>query len=162
MLASSMSLGVIKLRELLRMAGAEIAVAMVCLGIPTLRPLYLRARGMSTGYADTQPTLLSGQELPQFTMHGQKRPTDSSPPISHTERDVKPHIPNLVPDSGSLYTMIESRFSQEAVVNPIRPSSAHTRGRSDPDIVDDILGYYDDRICQSGSRNIMLLMLTQE
>lgn len=107
---------------------------------------------MSIGYADTHPTLVSDQELPRFTMRDQKRLTDPSPPVSRTECNARPHTPNFVPNSGSSHTMIESRVSQEALVKPTRPPSAHTRGRSDPDIVDDILGYYDDSRSQRRSR----------
>jgi hypothetical protein len=44
-------------------AGAEIAVAMICVGVPTLRPLYLKARGITTSHDRS-----NASELPRFTM----------------------------------------------------------------------------------------------
>ncbi|KAK0740028.1 hypothetical protein B0T18DRAFT_201416 [Schizothecium vesticola] len=49
-------------------AAAEISVAMVCLGIPTLRPLYLKQRGMSIGYTGREHTRDDDPEMPAFTM----------------------------------------------------------------------------------------------
>lgn len=49
-------------------AAAEISVAMVCLGIPTLRPLYLKQRGMSIGYTGREHTRDEDPEMPAFTM----------------------------------------------------------------------------------------------
>ncbi|KAH8592127.1 hypothetical protein B0O99DRAFT_462623, partial [Bisporella sp. PMI_857] len=46
-------------------AGAEIAVAIVCVGIPTLRPLYLRTRGLPTSSFSNRR---NSNSLPQFTM----------------------------------------------------------------------------------------------
>src|SRR3569833_899053 len=51
-------------------AGAEIAVAMICLGIPTLRPLYLKRRGIPVEYGHQEERHAS--ELPQFTKNKQK------------------------------------------------------------------------------------------
>ncbi|KAK3680859.1 hypothetical protein B0T22DRAFT_313874 [Podospora appendiculata] len=72
-------------------AGAEIAVAMICLGIPTLRPLYLRNRIGSTGYGDrgAHTAHASDPELPQFTMCDQK-PLDPRP---QQIRDPSPRPP---------------------------------------------------------------------
>src|SRR6478609_6991323 len=49
-------------------AAAEISMAMVCLGIPTLRPLYLKQRGMSIGYTGREHTRDDDPEMPAFTM----------------------------------------------------------------------------------------------
>ncbi|KAK1834617.1 hypothetical protein QBC39DRAFT_389323 [Podospora conica] len=55
-------------------AAAEISVAMVCLGIPTLRPLYLKQRGMSIGYTGREHTRDDDPEMPAFTMCEQPPP----------------------------------------------------------------------------------------
>lgn len=50
-------------------AAAEIAVALVCIGIPTLRPLYLKTRGINT--IDSQARSNNNTNnaiLPQFVM----------------------------------------------------------------------------------------------
>ncbi|OTA99757.1 hypothetical protein M426DRAFT_324885 [Hypoxylon sp. CI-4A] len=47
-------------------AGAEIATAMVCIGIPTLRPLYLKMRGLATTYS-RRGRNNSANILPRFT-----------------------------------------------------------------------------------------------
>ncbi|KAI0145482.1 hypothetical protein GGR57DRAFT_299565 [Xylariaceae sp. FL1272] len=60
-------------------AGAEIAVAMVCIGIPTLRPLYIHLRGS----ADSRNLGGDDTELPQYTS-ASKRHSDIS--------DLKDHI----------------------------------------------------------------------
>lgn len=46
-------------------AGAEIAVALVCTGIPTLRPLYIKARGLTSTHGSHNPRK-SGSHLPQY------------------------------------------------------------------------------------------------
>ena len=57
-------------------AGAEIAVAMICVGVPTLRPLYLKSRGLPNTHS--QQSRSHNNELPQFTMMKEK-PSISSP-----------------------------------------------------------------------------------
>ena len=59
-------------------AGAEIAVAMICVGIPTLRPLYLKSRGLPTTHSQQSRSHSRSNELPQFTMIKEK-PIISSP-----------------------------------------------------------------------------------
>ncbi|KAK0634269.1 hypothetical protein B0T17DRAFT_512881 [Bombardia bombarda] len=155
-------------------AGAEIAVAMVCLGIPTLRPLYLRRRGTSIGYADRVHTRLDAcndddQQLPQFS---EKKPIDLPQNIQQTPPNFSPQVYNLNPidhkihelrdptpqetpnylrDSASSHTMVESSPSPEfhPTTTMCRPPSAHVkRGRSDS--VDAILGLYDERSHSKG------------
>ncbi|KAK3343475.1 hypothetical protein B0T25DRAFT_300146 [Lasiosphaeria hispida] len=141
-------------------AGAEIAVAMVCLGIPTLRPLYLKQRGLSQAYGERGNTHASNSELPQFTMCDQKPldPTPKPAPIVQQEpapiitqqekaRDPSPP-PSFLRDSSSSHTMVESPEPY-----PARPESVYTRGRSDSDSVDDILGLYDSERSRSRGRN---------
>ncbi|KAK3315652.1 hypothetical protein B0H66DRAFT_347873 [Apodospora peruviana] len=146
-------------------AGAEIAVAMVCLGIPTLRPLYLRNRGISVAYTEgalTNHDIGSDPELPRFTMLDQKAPPSPQTPQQpqHISRPPSPQPtgekgklgPHHIRDSSSSHTMVESAPSPEpkfplyttagTIIRP--PSSAHTK-RSRSDSVDDILGLYDER-----------------
>jgi hypothetical protein len=115
-------------------AGAEIAVAMVCLGIPTLRPLYLRKRGMSIGYAGRNHSR-ADEVLPEFTM------IDNKPPIF----DPSGH------DSSSCHTDVEAcgaasgsgRVSGSGDA-PTRPPSVHLRAEpSRYDSVDEIFSLYD-------------------
>ncbi|KAK3386813.1 hypothetical protein B0H63DRAFT_520889 [Podospora didyma] len=148
-------------------AGAEIAVGMVCLGIPTLRPLYLKYRGESIGYGDRYHTHAEDPELPNFTMCDQK-PLDPAPkyeqsqPLEEREerRQQTPNPsfsppPNYMRDSGSSHTMVGS----EAAPSPepqhflTKPASVHKRGHSDRDSVDDILGLYDVERSRSRGRS---------
>lgn len=158
-------------------AGAEIAVAMVCLGIPTLRPLYLKQRGMSIGYSDRAHTHNSDPELPLFTMCEQKPPAPVPPRTSEkveaesaevaegigektghmeleesaTQADARTSSPgptSFLRDSSSSHTMVESSPSPEPHVQ--RPESARTRDRSDS--VDDILGLYNSDRSRSRGR----------
>lgn len=128
---------------------------MVCLGIPTLRPLYLRTRGLSIGYADTHTTHAIDPELPEFVMLDRKSHESSSPPTApQAGHDTRPRTPSfLLRDSGSSHTVVESVPRPQPRVQLERPASAHTRGRSEPDSVDDILGLYDERRSPSRGRN---------
>jgi len=54
-------------------AGAEIAVAMICVGIPTLRPLYLKTRGITSTHDRSNTS-----ELPRFTMLKDNQPSVNS------------------------------------------------------------------------------------
>ncbi|CAJ2504665.1 Uu.00g120590.m01.CDS01 [Anthostomella pinea] len=96
-------------------AGAEIAVAMVCIGVPTLRPLYLKARGLSSTLGSIRQS--NASELPQFTMCDGKEVL--CPPPAR--------------DSGFSQFRPNSRIA--------KPPPAYTRARSDS--VDDIISEYD-------------------
>ncbi|KAI2777749.1 hypothetical protein F4815DRAFT_479838 [Daldinia loculata] len=52
-------------------AGAEIAVAMVCIGVPTLRPLYLKTRGFTSAYSNHYRSR-NTSELPRYTTYKRK------------------------------------------------------------------------------------------
>lgn len=149
---------------------------MVCLGIPTLRPLYLKQRGMSIGYSDRAHTHNSDPELPLFTMCENKPPTQppqiSEKPmvedtrvieattnkmgkIEEEQHEIQPDEPGSDPqpttflrDSSSSHTMVESSPSPEPQIQ--RPERARTRERSDS--VDDILGLYDSDRSRSRGR----------
>jgi len=72
-------------------AGAEIAVAMICVGVPTLRPLYLRARGKGgSGYGSHGRS--NHSDLPQFTMLKDKpvmSPSTPEPTFESLEAALK-------------------------------------------------------------------------
>ncbi|KAF3064266.1 hypothetical protein GL218_00964 [Daldinia childiae] len=90
-------------------AGAEIAVAMVCIGVPTLRPLYLKTRGFTSSYSN----------------HCQSRNTNELPRYTTCKR--KPLNKSCqVRDSG---------YSQASDLS--RPPAAYTKVRSDS--MDDML-----------------------
>ncbi|KAB5549610.1 hypothetical protein GE09DRAFT_1174508 [Coniochaeta sp. 2T2.1] len=115
-------------------AGAEIAVAMVCLGIPTLRPLYLKKRGMSIGYGNyaNRHHSRAEEQIPEFTM------IDTKPPVFDSRSGR---------ESSSTHTDVEACGSASAmsVDIPMRPPSAHLRagGPSRYDSVDEIFSLYD-------------------
>jgi hypothetical protein len=112
-------------------AGAEIAVAMICLGVPTLRPLYLKQRGqLSIGYGSHARHTHEEEEdeLPQFTMLDQK------PPI---EFDFGP-----VPSGRDSASTHDGKV--EAKSNLTRPPTAHIKGPgAGYDSVDEIFSLYD-------------------
>src|SRR3569833_2449708 len=104
-------------------AGAEIAVAMICLGIPTLRPLYLKRRGIPVEYGHQVERHAS--ELPQFTMC---EPGPMLGPPAKCESIASSYITS---DDG-----------------PAKPESAHSKHvRGHNDSVDEILGLYDNNGC---------------
>lgn len=123
-------------------AGAEIAVSMVCLGIPTLRPLYMKARGMTIGYGSRNPT------LPSFQMCERKPPDGTG--LDTLQSDLKPRGDMGHESHGDIIIAMEpgERSSRGEVT---RPASAHmvmgsaTRGghsASQNDSVEEILGLY--------------------
>ncbi|KAI8628380.1 hypothetical protein F5Y19DRAFT_437393 [Xylariaceae sp. FL1651] len=70
-------------------AGAEIAVALVCTGIPTLRPLYIKFRGLANTYENHSWKRNSGH-LPRFAMCERKGISPSPTRdlvVSHLKRD---------------------------------------------------------------------------
>lgn len=121
-------------------AGAEIAVAMVCLGVPTLRPLYLKQRGLSIGYADRDHSR-PDEALPRFTMIDQK-PTAFEPSGR---------------DSSSSHTKVEASGSTVA-----RPPSAHLREPTCYDSVDEIFSLYDQNQNQHQSQNSGIIWVKSE
>ncbi|KAF3026567.1 hypothetical protein E8E14_014090 [Neopestalotiopsis sp. 37M] len=89
-------------------AGAEIAVSMICIGIPTLRPLYLKARDITSAYGRHGHSRTS--ELPRFAIYEPKTPqlprsprTTLSP--SHSRSD------SVMSKPASTYTKASSRNS---------------------------------------------------
>lgn len=137
-------------------AGAEIAVAMVCLGIPTLRPLYLRRRGMTEDHEELPPNR-NNLEMPEFTIveqHKQEQQQSQSGghkmPInwggSKAECCPSPPPPAYVRDSASSHTVVDVESLPdvfETFQTPLSPASMQkkSRGRRN-DSVDDILGLY--------------------
>ncbi|KAM7205949.1 hypothetical protein V8F33_000779 [Rhypophila sp. PSN 637] len=108
-------------------AGAEIAVAMVCLAIPTLRPLYLRNHGTTTidytarahAYGDG-----SDPELPRFTMLSDHKST-LTPQTPFSEQG--PFAQDLTPDNRSEAPSDSKTFNPRARSAVIRDSSSsHT------------------------------------
>lgn len=91
-------------------AGAEIAVAMICIGVPTLRPLYLRTRGFASSLGYGRSVRSHNSQLPQFDMVEPKSVGGST-----------------VRDSGQAFM---SPPSSRAGLNPAPPPRAHTRTSS--------------------------------
>lgn len=128
---------------------------MVCLGIPTLRPLYLRRRGMAEDH-DELPPNRNNLEMPEFTIveqHKQeqqeKQSGDHKTPTtgagSKAERSPSPPPPAYVRDSASSHTVVdmESLRDVETFQTPLSPASMQTKSRRRRnDSVDDILGFY--------------------
>jgi len=108
-------------------AGAEIAVGMATVGIPTLRPLYLKTRGIPSTHERSQNN--AREELPRFTMlkntvtttiHGPSTPTKwKAAPEKPAGIYVRPHISApLRPSSPAAW----ERSSLEKPVNAyVRP-----------------------------------------
>ncbi|KAL7622651.1 hypothetical protein AAE478_008164 [Parahypoxylon ruwenzoriense] len=101
-------------------AGAEIAVAMVCIGIPTLRPLYLRTRGSTSVFAN-QGRSNNTSELPRFVMCDRKSLSFLPPPVRG---------PGF-----SHHSRTDSNIS--------RPPAAYTKAGSDS--VDEIISEYQNQ-----------------
>ncbi|KAI0601176.1 hypothetical protein F4775DRAFT_543060 [Biscogniauxia sp. FL1348] len=102
-------------------AGAEIAVAMVCIGVPTLRPLYLKARGVASAYGHHARSEASDAP-PQFTMCDRKAPIGPGPPAQV--------------DSGFSHSRTDSNVTKP-------PDTYYARGVRDS--VDDIISEYHSR-----------------
>lgn len=103
-------------------AGAEIAVAMVCIGVPTLRPLYLKTKGLasaahnSTRSRNNNNNNKNNKELPRYVMYDRKAITP----------------PPVVRDSGFSHTRTSSNIS--------KPPTVYARSRNDS--VEDIISGY--------------------
>ncbi|KAI1446006.1 hypothetical protein F5Y02DRAFT_87288 [Annulohypoxylon stygium] len=73
-------------------AGAEIAVAMICLGIPTLRPLYLKTKGFASAYSNNCQNSRA-DEIPRFSTYESRasnpRPSAHESDFSYTREDSK-------------------------------------------------------------------------
>ncbi|KAI1388107.1 uncharacterized protein F4822DRAFT_408610 [Hypoxylon trugodes] len=95
-------------------AGAEIAVAMVCVGIPTLRPLYLKTREFANAYSNQ--TRSNASHLPRYT--------------TYKRQSARP--PRPLRDSGFSHARTDSNIS--------RPPVAHPKARDDS--LDEILSEY--------------------
>lgn len=97
-------------------AGAEIAVAMICVGIPTLRPLYLRTRGKTGAYASHAGS--NSSELPQFTMFRNKPaegPAMHDSPISPSKMEAgltKPANVYIRVQRGSSEALVASKHQE--------------------------------------------------
>ncbi|ERT02453.1 uncharacterized protein SPSK_05290 [Sporothrix schenckii 1099-18] len=130
-------------------AGAEIAVSMVCLAIPTLRPLYLRHRGLAV--TSTHPRHPADDVLPQFTMcgptpgAGAMAPTQGPPKFADVDLESGPSSIDSTPRStpGSTPDSVQDeKFDSvpEVETLPSRlPKAYLSRGQ---DSVDEILGLY--------------------
>lgn len=92
-------------------AGAEIAVAMICIGVPTLRPLYLRTRGIVSSLGYGRSVRSHNSQLPQFDMVGPKSVGGST-----------------VRDSGQAF--VSPPDSRAGLRSPAPPARAHTRDSS--------------------------------
>lgn len=117
---------------------------MVCLGVPTLRPLYLRHRSLSIGYGDREHNSHADEQLPRFTM------VDQKPPPAYVEPEAA-----RAASASSSHTKVEAGDSSSL---PARPPSAHLKGSHLPgeagyDSVDEIFSLYDPESQRSQSQN---------
>ncbi|KAI0879980.1 uncharacterized protein GGS22DRAFT_176138 [Annulohypoxylon maeteangense] len=104
-------------------AGAEIAVAMVCLGIPTLRPLYLKTRGFAGAYSSHGQNS-HANELPRFVMY--ERKTSYLPPPAHDSK-------------------FSFSFSQRRTEDNVTKPAPVRQMKSRNDSLEDIISNYQDR-----------------
>lgn len=120
-------------------AGAEIAVAMICLGVPTLRPLYLKQRGqLSIGYNSHARRSREDEEdeLPRFTM------VDQKPPIAFDFEPAPSEPDSLSTHDGKV----------ERTHNLSRPPMAHVKGPGAAyDSVDEIFSLYNQNAERAGT-----------
>lgn len=155
---------------------------MVCLGIPTLRPLYLRKRGLDVEYGDKGQTHATDPELPLFTMCEQ--PTPEVTPVREKPSTSSSQLPlqgpgghgGLETQGTTLHTIEEDRQQEEAyeptsfLRDSSSTSSSHTmveptpspepyiqrpesvRSRDRSNSIDDILGLYDSDRSRSRGR----------
>lgn len=115
-------------------AGAEIAVAMFCVGIPTLRPLYMKKRhGLTTEYGNHgQASAASDDRLPRFTMMDQKNAV-ASPATRDADMSQSASSPNLAndPEARAAAAMLDARVLAAAAAAMSKPvdleSSASAR-----------------------------------
>lgn len=129
---------------------------MVCLGIPTLRPLYLRRRGMTEDHEDHPPNQIN-LEMPDFTIveqhkqeqqqkqFGDHKLSTTSGSHSKADRSPSPPPPAYIRDSASSHTVvdIDSLRDVETFQTPLSPASMQKKSRRRRnDSVDDILGLY--------------------
>lgn len=142
-------------------AGAEIAVSMVCLAIPTLRPLYLRHRGLAV--SSTHQHHPADDILPEFTMCA---PEQIALPPSKPSMDLESALSTSGSSSGSApdskpgsspgsssdsspESVQDEKFDSnpEIEILPSRlPKAYMSRGQ---DSVDEILGLYGPSYGQS-------------
>ncbi|EPE02434.1 hypothetical protein F503_00702 [Ophiostoma piceae UAMH 11346] len=139
-------------------AGAEIAVAIVCLGIPTLRPLYLKKRGRPVD--STHPAHAADDVLPQFTMVAVDQPSEEAqqPDVADVERGPRGHSRGSIPESTGSRSCVSTPYSSPDSVQtekfdamnigitsilPARPPRSYGSSRTQ-DSVDEILGLYDE------------------
>ncbi|KAI1204202.1 uncharacterized protein F4807DRAFT_448568 [Annulohypoxylon truncatum] len=102
-------------------AGAEIAVAMICLGIPTLRPLYLKTRGFASAYSNHGQSS-HANEIPRFVMY--ERKASNPAPSAH--------------DSGISYARTDNNIKT--------PPPTHQTQTSNDSVEDIISGYQDQHV----------------
>ncbi|KAI0174502.1 hypothetical protein BJ166DRAFT_493020 [Pestalotiopsis sp. NC0098] len=88
-------------------AGGEIAVSMICIGIPTLRPLYLKARGITSSYGRNGQSQTS--EMPSFKMCEPKLGHSPGPRIASAASHARTDSTLTAP--ASTYTKASSRNS---------------------------------------------------
>ncbi|KAK0718987.1 hypothetical protein B0T21DRAFT_404330 [Apiosordaria backusii] len=120
-------------------AGAEITVALICLGIPALRPFYLKQRGISTiGYGNHHHSQYSDPELPRFTMVDRKTKPEPSPDLSHITLDTpeprNPHLSHITLEPPASPQRLEFHHQQQTTSNPTPhntvPAQGHLRDSS--------------------------------
>ncbi|KAL8382180.1 hypothetical protein RB595_006118 [Gaeumannomyces hyphopodioides] len=104
-------------------AGAEIAVAMFCVGIPTLRPLYMKKRhGLTTEYGNRgHPSAVSDDRLPRFTMVDQKKVVASPATIDAdmSQSASSPHL-DISPEARAA-AMLDARVLAAAAAAMEKP-----------------------------------------
>ncbi|KAK8062881.1 hypothetical protein PG997_014978 [Apiospora hydei] len=121
-------------------AGAEIAVAMICIGIPTLRPLYLKTQqNLASAYARSQRRGRHGrrpsrhsQQLPPFTM--------VEGPLAEGEATTSRRCCSTTTPSSRRRCATAAKACSSTPPPPPRRGPARTRRRCGPTPADDAVG----------------------
>ena len=121
---------------------------MICLGLPTLRPLYLKGTGRSGYYSQRQTPREGDSELPQYASKPMK-PTPPLPPVNNQplKKEERPKTPNFFRGStmSDMTSEMEPARGAQHTRRVSKPAVVHTRWHSDSDSAEGILGGSSDR-----------------
>jgi hypothetical protein len=112
---------------------------MICLGLPTLRPLYVKGTG-TTLYERGH----TGQQDPELAQFASK-PASPTPPLPPPDQKERPRTPNFFRNSGATDVMLEMEMAPNTPQTRLsKVAAARIRGQS-ADSSDAILGLSAER-----------------
>lgn len=108
---------------------------MICLGLPTLRPLYVKSTG-TTLYERGHTGQQGDPELAQFA----SKPASPTPPLPPPDQKERPRTPNFFRNSGATDVMLEMETATDTPQTRLsKAAAARVRGQS-ADSSDPIFG----------------------